>query len=539
MPQLQPPDSSPPVGPNRDRDFVLDPRDADAIERAVLDREGKPISGGEIRFRCPTPEHSDVHPSARYNPDKHVWHCDSCGAGDGVVALAELLGVMLTPPSSNRTNNGGFIATYEYHDEAGVTLHRIGRTANKKFVAERPDGKGGWLPKITGVRTVLYKLPNVTVAVELGLPVVGAEGEKDANSLTSLGLCGTSAPFGASQKFKPEWADSLQGAIVRWFIDNDEDGRRHGKDVAQKCAGKVASFKILTPPAPHKDVSDWIAAGATREDIERLADEAPEWVPGNSQAVAPSFEGSDPPSSQPAWPAPMEAAAFHGLAGEFVALVEPYTEADPVALLSQFLVAAGSVFGRGAHFSVAGGQHYPNLFAVLVGETSKARKGTSWTPTNAVLRLADPDWQTSSGLSSGEGLISAVRDPAMKREPVKDHGRVVSYQDVEIDSGVLDKRLLVIQPEFASTLHVMERDEHALCPHPAGMGRRRPKCHDAGDAEDEPTARDRRAHQPDRSRDSRRAASLPRPHRDGQRVRQPDPVGLREAVAHPSGRRWD
>ena len=70
-------------------------------------------------------------------------------------------------------------------------------------------------------------------------------------------------------------------------------------------------------------------------------------------------------------------AAFYGLAGEIVRLIEPHSEADPVALLIQILAAFGNCAGRSAHFRVEGDRHYTNINAVLVGQASKGRKGTS------------------------------------------------------------------------------------------------------------------------------------------------------------------
>src|SRR5262249_16765284 len=83
-----------------------------------------------------------------------------------------------------------------------------------------------------------------------------------------------------------------------------------------------------------------------------------------------------------------------------------------------------------------------------VGKSSKARKGDSLTPVRALFEIADPDfaqYRMQNGLASGEGLINAVRDPA-------------SLTDV----GVLDKRLLVIEPEFARLLAVMPRQGNTL-----------------------------------------------------------------------------
>ena len=72
--------------------------------------------------------------------------------------------------------------------------------------------------------------------------------------------------------------------------------------------------------------------------------------------------------SAPTWPEPPDPAAFHGVAGEFVRIVEPHTEADPVALLVQFLTAFGNIIGRTAFYRVEADHHHGKLFVVLVGE---------------------------------------------------------------------------------------------------------------------------------------------------------------------------
>ena len=77
------------------------------------------------------------------------------------------------------------------------------------------------------------------------------------------------------------------------------------------------------------------------------------------------------------WPAPLAPEAFVGLAGEFVQLVGPESEADPASLLFSFLVTVGTIIGRGPYYQVGGDRHHTNLFAVIVGETAKSRKGMS------------------------------------------------------------------------------------------------------------------------------------------------------------------
>lgn len=166
------------------------------------------------------------------------------------------------------------------------------------------------------------------------------------------------------------------------------------------------------------------------------------------------------------WPDPPAQEAFHGLTGEFVRLVAPHAEADDMALVSQFNTMFGNVSGPNAYYQVERDRHFAKLFSNLVGETAKARKGTSHGQARYPFEKIDPDWARKrmlGGLSSGEELISEVRDPIFRREPEKQNGKATgNYIDTEIDPGVADKRLLVYEPEFASVLKVMGRDGNTL-----------------------------------------------------------------------------
>lgn len=156
------------------------------------------------------------------------------------------------------------------------------------------------------------------------------------------------------------------------------------------------------------------------------------------------------------WPASLRKEALHGLAGDFVRLIEPHTEADPAAILIQFLAAYGNCIGRNAYYPVESTRHYLKIFPAIVGRTSKGRKGTSWNHIRTVFEQADAVWGkncTGTGLASGEGLIWHVRDQITKDDP-----------PVVVDQGVTDKRFFVIEEEFASTLKVMTREGNILSP---------------------------------------------------------------------------
>jgi hypothetical protein len=155
------------------------------------------------------------------------------------------------------------------------------------------------------------------------------------------------------------------------------------------------------------------------------------------------------------WPT-LHANALHGLTGELVRIIEPSTEADSVALLTQFLVAFGNAVGHGPHSMVEDTRHALNLFAVMVGGTSEARKGTAWDRVRKPMSLVDEDWADShieSGMTSGEGVAFAVRDEDGKPADAK-----------EKDFGVSDKRLMIVETEFASVLKNMGREGNILSP---------------------------------------------------------------------------
>jgi len=164
---------------------------------------------------------------------------------------------------------------------------------------------------------------------------------------------------------------------------------------------------------------------------------------------------SDPATGQPAgialpgpagWPAAPAKDAFHGLPGAIVEKIAPNTEGDPVAILTQLLVCCGALIGRGAYFQVEATLHHPNQFLLLIGETSRARKGSALDHVTRVLGEVDPAFpaRLATGLSSGEGVVWKVRDGDGQ------------------DAGAVDKRLLVIETEFASVMKSASRETSTL-----------------------------------------------------------------------------
>lgn len=157
-------------------------------------------------------------------------------------------------------------------------------------------------------------------------------------------------------------------------------------------------------------------------------------VEQNGNALRTNEEKSD------GWPT-LDPAARHGLTGRFIEIIEPHTEADPVGLAIDFLVSFGSAVGPGPHAMADGSAHPARLNAILVGKTSKARKGTTRRQVARVFDRVDEVWareRTWGGLASGEGLIAAVAGEST------------------------DPRLLVVEEEISRPLAVAAREGSTL-----------------------------------------------------------------------------
>jgi hypothetical protein len=161
------------------------------------------------------------------------------------------------------------------------------------------------------------------------------------------------------------------------------------------------------------------------------------------------------------WPEPLAEPAYHGLFGDIARAVDPVTESDPAAVLLQGIVAFGALVGRGPHVRVEGDEHHLNFYCLLVGNTSKARKGTSWGRVKEIFSRI-PNWpRVVNGLSTGEGLKYHVRDPSTKLEPNQQNGKT---EEVLVDAGARDKRLFVFEPEFTQVLRQTARAGNTLSP---------------------------------------------------------------------------
>ena len=266
------------------------------IPAEILDGQHHPCpkcpDGGNDRFRL-------------IDPEAGACYCNQCFSkenGDGIAALQWLtgmdfrstvaalsahLGIINGNGAANGNGKREIVAAYNDCDETGALLFQAVRFEPKDFRQRAPKPEGGWIWSTKGVRLVLYRLPEL-LAADPAAPVFIAEGEKDVDNLHHLGLVATCNAGGAG-KWRTEFAEHLEGRHAVLLPDNDDAGRKHMDQVGRSLVGKAASVQLVALPglAEKGDVSDWLEAGGTVEELRRLVDDAPEWTPPTTASKAP------------------------------------------------------------------------------------------------------------------------------------------------------------------------------------------------------------------------------------------------------------
>jgi len=223
----------------------------------------------------------------------------ACQSGCGTGQVLQALGLTMKDlfPEAQRTRSdkpGEVVATYDYRDEAGVLLFQVVRFKPKSFRQRRPGTNGQpWIWDLNDTRRVLYRLPELLKA-NPGEWVFIPEGEKDVDRVVSLGLTATCNSGGAG-KWMPTYSEALRGRKVCILPDNDTAGQTHAQKVAAALAGIAAEVRVLCLPdlPPKGDVSDWIEAGGTREELLRMIEKAESFKAEATTETTPTFNLTD------------------------------------------------------------------------------------------------------------------------------------------------------------------------------------------------------------------------------------------------------
>jgi hypothetical protein len=254
----------------------------------------KPIAGG-FQVRCPGHPDDTASLSVTEGRDgKILLHCHANCETASIVSAMGLTMTDLFPPR-DRDGLGEPIAVYDYRDEHGELVSQALRfpakeDGKKTFLQRRPSPGGGWIWKMEGARRLCYHLDKLQGKTA----VMIVEGEKDADRLWGLGLPATTNAAGAG-KWKNEHTQQLVAAgITRVVVieDNDPPGAAHGMQVSRDCADAgLFVRRIQLPGLPeHGDVSDWLDAGHTKDDLLGVIKSAPPFQAQASVVLKPKLE---------------------------------------------------------------------------------------------------------------------------------------------------------------------------------------------------------------------------------------------------------
>jgi hypothetical protein len=270
---------------------------------------------GRYYTKCPQCSHkrSKAHQDNKVlgvtveNNGNVFWGCNHCG--------------WTGPEKGSGGNNSKFAATYDYVDDEGALLFQKVRNppgSKNRFWCRRPDGNGGWIHNTKGINhKPLYRWPEVAEAIEKGHTIAIVEGEKDVDNLWRIGVPATCNFDGAADitkgpnvipKWKPAYSEALCGTSLIVFGDNDAQGYAHAQAVCCMSSGLAARVQRLDlakhwPNMPKgADVSDWLAAGHTREELDNIMARAPEYLGGNGHNETGTAESPPSKDSRPNLP---------------------------------------------------------------------------------------------------------------------------------------------------------------------------------------------------------------------------------------------
>lgn len=237
-------------------------------------------SGNTRQAICPA--HEDHNPSLTIT-EKYDKLLLKCHAGCKFENIIDKVGLekkdfFLNPKPNYRSNNYPSKVQYDYYDKYGSlsfsNIKFIDKNGKKKYSYCQYDKEGNKVWNLNGVKTVLYRLPELIEAVNQGKTIFITEGEKDCENLIELDLNATTNPFGAS-KWKANYNKYLEGADIIILEDNDETGRNNTELLIKELSTVANSIKLIrfTDFPEKSDVSDWLALGHSKEELLKIVED--------------------------------------------------------------------------------------------------------------------------------------------------------------------------------------------------------------------------------------------------------------------------
>jgi hypothetical protein len=190
-------------------------------------------------------------------------------------------------PKPERTSERKIVAVYPYVDESGNVLFEVVRYEPKTFAQRRPDGQGGYIWNLNGVRRVLYKLPDVLRAVAVGRDYLYRRRREGRGCALWAWLGGHDKSAWRGEMARRLLRDAQGRSCSSYSQTRRAWSQARGVCARNRCGARQAQSKLWSCQGTAiKDVSDWLRAGGTKEQLQELVAQAQEWRP----APAVSYE---------------------------------------------------------------------------------------------------------------------------------------------------------------------------------------------------------------------------------------------------------
>lgn len=280
-------------------------KNINTVELVARHTEIKHKSKTEFNGRCPLCDDEGKH--FYYNASNLTYYCHKCNSKGNIIKLVKevegitgeqatglILGERISyepkrikplKPITTSTEKERFIYTkypseisrHVYRDETGKILYiktKHHDPDGKKFFVyyenTKDNAPDGYLTGLKGVKQTLYRL-NIINSLSVGQLVCIAEGEKDVETLESLGFITTTT--GGSDTWRKEFSQHFKGLDVVIFPDMDAKGEKYANNISNDLKGIAESVRMVTLPT--KDITEFVEKfKATKESIEQLINDA-------------------------------------------------------------------------------------------------------------------------------------------------------------------------------------------------------------------------------------------------------------------------
>lgn len=286
---------------------------AEEIERLIRSfiRPGEPVIRETENLKICCPYHLDNRPSCSISLKKSgIWQCFGCPAKGNLAALIQQLsgetrieavkqlGKAAGEEVEFHRPDAQAIARYEWKNKYGEIMKVVLRYPNKEDGTKDfdqykpvPGGRGS----VEGMRPMLYNLD--LIAMHVPDTVVIVEGEKDADTITRLGLLGRHGKVigttsGNAESWHPDLTAHLRGRRVIIAPDNDEPGANYAAQIRASLEAEGLEYREISfAGTGAKDVSDFLETHSLEELIEMIGRD---WVRKQSEELHIEIAASAP-----------------------------------------------------------------------------------------------------------------------------------------------------------------------------------------------------------------------------------------------------